>query len=331
MLDVAVLGTGWAGATHLNAFAKNPATNVAAVFGVPLEQAEQVAARHNCAAYDDFDKMVSQHRLDVIDICLPTFLHKEYFARCLAQDAHIVCEKPLALTHAEAEAIGDMAAGHPQKIMIAYTMRFFRPYEVAKRLIDSRKYGQVKSVFLSRLCPMPQGAPWREDAARSGGGILDLHIHDMDLAYWFLGMPERVDAVGSCVEGTDNWAQAFITFGYPQQHVVIEATQNLPQCAPYAMGYRIHFDRATLAYSYTAPEQATSDLEPRFGGDLRVYEHEADTGEPIAFEAHSPYESEIDYFVDCVVHDRPIDKGSVADAVAGLRLYELVKQALERQ
>jgi predicted dehydrogenase len=330
MLNVAVLGAGWAGGVHLKAYAKNKNTNIIGVFGLPDDLTKKTADQFDCKAYFRFDQMFEENNIDIVDICLPTCLHVKYLEECRKQNVNILCEKPMVLNLEEANRLKKTFISYTKKVMFAYTLRFISGYEVAKEYMDSKKYGDLKSIYLYRLTVMPPWADWYKDENLSGGGVLDLHIHDVDYAYWLLGFPNQVNAVGCRISGTENWVQSCSVFKYPdEKYAIIEVNQNMPKSFPLNAGFRINFEDATLVYQFTALETGKEDIEPEFFGEMKLYDRSERLSEKIDLDDSDPYEKEVFYFVDSVINNKPIGLGTIEDAINGMKMVHLIKKSLK--
>ena len=146
--------------------------------------------------YTDLEEMLQKEDIDLIDICLPTYLHKQYAVDMLNRGYWVLSEKPMALSFADCE---EMVAAANGRLMIGQCLRFSPQYLYAKDVIESGIYGKVTGATFRRL----SGAPlwgwdnWFMDPSRSGGVIFDLHIHDLDIIRVLFGDPKTV----SCVAG----------------------------------------------------------------------------------------------------------------------------------
>ena len=330
MLNVAVLGCGWAGKAHLRAYQKNRNTNIVSVFGIPFESTVKVAKEFGAKPYNDFDKMVREMDIDIIDICLPTYLHIEYLEKCKSRNVHIFCEKPFTLNYDESKELESQFKLYEKKIMVGYVVRFFNAYEIARNFVKENKYGNIISVYLYRLSAMPPWSPWYKDEKLSGGGVVDLYIHDLDYVYWLLGYPSKIYSVGSKIKNTNNWAQAFTVFNYPgETHAIIETNQDMPGYFPFTFGFRINYEDATLVYNFTAPEKEKGDFDSIFYGNLKIYERGKSFGREIKLDSKDPYEKEIFYFIDRVINNEPIEIGNLKDAVWGMQITDMVKSSLK--
>ena len=156
-------------------------------------QAEQDLGVDTFAGAQD---LLGIEALDLVDICVPTYLHSAVFQEALKARKHIFCEKPLARTWEEGEQILDLARGYPGKIGIGHVVRFMPQYLGIRNSVLAGEIGQAAVVRTFRGgARFPRGwQDWFSDFELSGGGILDLTIHDLDYLRWLFGEVERVYA-----------------------------------------------------------------------------------------------------------------------------------------
>ncbi len=147
--------------------------------------------------YTDLEEMLAKEELDVIDICLPTYLHCEYACKLLRRGYHVQCEKPMGMNEEECKKMIAAAEESGKKLMIGMCLRFDAVYAKLKEVLESGTYGKVESVYMERLSAMPRWGfeGWYHDYARSGGVIMDLHIHDVDMLRYLFGEPKAVSAL----------------------------------------------------------------------------------------------------------------------------------------
>lgn len=198
------------------------------------------------ATYTELDKMLATEDFEMVDICLPSFLHKEYTIRMLEAGKHVLCEKPMALCEADCLEMIETAKKYGKKLMIGQCLRFEPQYLYLKDLIDNETFGKVKYVNMTRISSLPLWGfeRWFQDTARSGGCAMDLHIHDVDMLRFLFGEPTSVSAVA--VDDVTRWQYISSRFFY--DGFVAEATGSWlePQGHPFRAGYRVCFDKATV-------------------------------------------------------------------------------------
>lgn len=200
---VALIGAGHIGGRHARQWA---ALDGAEVVGV-LDP-DGGAASALGTAYADWDALINQARPDIIDICAPTTLHREYAERAASAGKAVFVEKPLARTLADCDAIVEAVARANVPAMCGQVLRFFPEYAAARRLVTEGGVGTPAAVRTARLSGPPGSKKptdeltgkvtgWYADAARSGGVTLDSLVHDFDWLRWTFGPVRRVFARGA--------------------------------------------------------------------------------------------------------------------------------------
>src|SRR5262249_15186888 len=130
----------------------------------------------------------------VVDVCVPTPLHAKVVTAALAAGKHVLCEKPLARTLAETQAIARIARTATSFLMPAMCMRFWPEWAWLKQAVSKNRYGRVLSASFLRQGTIPPG--WYRDGELSGGALLDLHVHDTDFVCHLFGRPKSVSSQG---------------------------------------------------------------------------------------------------------------------------------------
>ena len=143
--------------------------------------------------------MLEKEKPDAVVVATPNDLHAPVAVAALEAGAHVLCEKPLAHRLDAARAIAEAARKRRRFVMLDLSFRFTGGARTAKRFLESGRCGDLyhSSTYWARTRGIPTWAQWFFTAARSGGGpVIDLGVHRIDLALWFLGEPavERVAA-----------------------------------------------------------------------------------------------------------------------------------------
>ena len=212
-MKVAVTGMGFMGLTHITALLKLEDVEIAAVCDSHPERLDLGNLKvegnlqtvdisledRGIRTYTDYDKMLSDGGFDFVDICLPTFLHEKFSIKAMEAGFHVFCEKPLSLVPEEGRRM-IAKAGETGKILgVGHCLRFWPGWVEIRELIESGKYGKVTAAHLSRLSAMPEWSDggWMLDYEKSGGPVLDLHIHDADMVRYLFGDPASLRSTGT--------------------------------------------------------------------------------------------------------------------------------------
>jgi UDP-N-acetylglucosamine 3-dehydrogenase len=192
-LSVGVIGAGAMGATHVRHWARVPGVRVKAVADLDLEKVRSVAGSVGAQAFESAGALLGSG-CDVISVCTPTDSHRALTEQALAAGCHVLCEKPMALSLADCDAM-ILAAQNAQKLLsVGQVVRFFPEYAAAKRQVDSGAVGKPAAVRARRGGGFPGWSEWFSDPSRTGGIIFDLGVHEFDWLLWCFGPVVRVYA-----------------------------------------------------------------------------------------------------------------------------------------
>lgn len=193
-LHIGLLGAGGIARAHLPGWLELGArVNVHTQDGSAEKLAAEYAARgHDVTAVPALDDLLARCR--AVDICTPTPTHKDLARAAIAAGRHVVCEKPLALTVPDAEDIAAAADAAGVRLHPAHVVRYFPAYAAMRDAVVRGELGPLAVLRFTRGGARPQWAPWFADPAQSGGVIMDLMVHDIDIARWVAGDVVRVHA-----------------------------------------------------------------------------------------------------------------------------------------
>ena len=202
MIKAGLLGLGTIGKVHLDAYKKlkeeNGNTILEACFDITDTNLEGVEGVRKYTNLDEFFEN-EKGRLDYIDICLPTFLHKEVSAKAMQYGFNVLCEKPMALSSEDTKKMCEASEKTGKTLMIAQVLRFSYHFSIINDYIKNETLGKIKSVkYTNYIGGLPSGQNgWFHDKKLSGGAIFDFHVHDVDLFTWYFGKPETLSTIGT--------------------------------------------------------------------------------------------------------------------------------------
>jgi myo-inositol 2-dehydrogenase/D-chiro-inositol 1-dehydrogenase len=200
MIRFGMVGLGRLGYRHAENIAfRTPGVELAAVCSVVPQELERASRDFAGAArYSDYGAMLKDKSLNAIFLCTPSGLHVAQIEAGLKAGLHVFSEKPLGVNVAECERAEQVVAAHPDQVFMLGFMRRYDPsYAYARQLIDEGRIGTPFMVRGYGLDPEALVAGAIKFAPTSGGIFLDMAVHDIDLANWYLGgTPESVWAIG---------------------------------------------------------------------------------------------------------------------------------------
>jgi len=148
--------------------------------------------------YHDMEEMIQKEDLDAVDLCIPTFLHGPCSIKAMELGMHVFCEKPMAMDVDTCNQMIETAKRTGKILMIGHTLRYWPAYIEAKKYMDQKTFGEVISGYFYRggETPIWSWENWLLTKERSGGCLLDQHIHDVDTVNWMFGFPSKVSTSG---------------------------------------------------------------------------------------------------------------------------------------
>ncbi len=183
---VAILGTGFIANIHIESYQRFvPDAEVVAIYGRDSAHVKEFAAKHHIPAwYDDIDKLLAEADADVVDICLPNYLHYDACMKAAAQNKHIIIEKPLAMTLEQADEMIAFCKQKGLKLMYAEELCFAPKYERVRALVES---GAVGDVYMLKQAEKHSGphSKWFYQKETAGGGVMmDMGCHALAWFRW---------------------------------------------------------------------------------------------------------------------------------------------------
>src|SRR5215211_887596 len=302
-MRVGLVGAGFMGGVHLNAYAGIPEAEVVGVAdarpGAAAAGAEMVGAR----PYASYTELVAAEDVEVVDVCLPTAFHRDLAVRAAGEGRHVILEKPIARTLEDAQQILEAFSVGGPRLFVGHVVRFFPEYAGIKEKIEAGDLGTIGVVRTSRRSPFLTGwNDWYADWRLSGGVLLDLVIHDFDFLRWALGEVERVYARGVLGREYNRLDYVIATLRFESGAIAhVEGHWGYP--GPFNYSIEVAGSRALLTADSTEPALVrliggTSDEIPDLASGKNPYEKELEhfvhciaTGEEPLVQAHDAFEA----------------------------------------
>jgi predicted dehydrogenase len=311
-LRVGIVGAGFMGETHLAAWAAEGLEAI--VFNRDPARAEALAGRFGAKTASSLDALLDS--VEVVDICTATHSHTEVALAAAAAGRHVICEKPLARTLPDAEAIVAACERAGVRLFAAHVVRFFPEYEAAHRLIADGAIGDPAVLRLKRASFRPRHGPghWFFDPAQSGGMVVDLMIHDFDYARWVAGDVTTVHCRSVGVErpelGVDH-AFAILTHA---SGAITHVTGSWAYAAPtFRTSFEIAGSHGLIEHDSESSRPIVSYLHPHGA------EASATVGLPQSPVAEDPYRLELREFHRAIVEGTP-SRVDPRDGLEALRI-----------
>src|SRR5437867_8149397 len=186
---VALLGSGFIADIHIESYHRFvPEAEVAAVYTRDAQRAEAFAKKHGIARwFSDLDQAITQSGCDVVDVCLPNYLHARAVIAAAEAGKHVIIEKPFCLTLEQADQMIAACKAANRKLMYAEELCFAPKYERVRKLVREGAIGKIHHL---RQCEKHSGphSDWFYNAEQSGGGaLMDMGCHGLAWFRWMLG------------------------------------------------------------------------------------------------------------------------------------------------
>jgi len=266
MLKVALVGCGFMGRMHYGRWNALDDVEVTAIChtdpdrlkqtyraGGNIDGSDEAIPFDELELYGDFDEMVAHGGVDAVSITLPTDLHAGFSIKALDAGLHVFCEKPMALNVAQCDDMIATVRRNAGFLQIGHCIRFWPEYARAKQIIDSGEYGQVVAAAFRRLASIPtwSSSNWFTDESRSGGMVLDLHIHDTDYVQYLFGTPRAVDSFGAR-DADFGWTHIVTRYMYgDDKPVTAEGSWHMMPSFGFEMSFNVLLEKATIVYDST--------------------------------------------------------------------------------
>ena len=298
-MRIGVIGLGFMRSTHLQAIARIPGAQLAAVMdlderrlsgdlsgiegnlGGPAQRMDFSGVRR----YRSVEEIASDPEVDAVDVCLPTFLHAPVTLQLLRAGKHVLVEKPMALDGAACDQMVAEAEKQGRVLMVAQVLRFAPAYQALHRYVRDGSVGSVRSAIFRRRCAVPGWGPWELDSSKSGGGVFDLLIHDVDMCLHLFGAPEAVSAAGAedMARGIDN---ILAQLHYPGiGFVAVTGGWHHAGDYPFSMEFTVVGDNGVVEYDSA-------------GRPVALYRANGESETPELADKDS-YQAEIEFFLEC--------------------------------
>lgn len=339
-VKVGIIGLGFMGSTHFRIHKDNPSAEVIAVADIDEAKLNgdwrkisgNIGDGDNTKpvnltgiqTYKDAMDLINNPEIDLVDICVPTFLHAKYILAALKAGKHVQCEKPMTRNLDEAREVLEASKNSKGFLMIGMCIRYWPEYQHAYQLIKSGKLGKIKSATFKRVSPNIVGGGWEDWYMKeklSGGAILDLHLHDTDAIRYFFGKPKKVTSFGSKGHRSDSGIDHVITNYYFDDDMLVAAEGGWTPAisTPFEMSFQIVGEKGTIRLSETGYKVILED------GTI-------ETPTPAKPGLPTGWHVELDYFVNCIIQNKnPYGFITIEEMIDSLNIVEAERESVIQQ
>ncbi len=313
MIKVALIGIGGMGKVHFDSYKTIDGAEVIAVADIRTEMAREKVEDENIRIYHDMQELLANETPDMVDICVPSYLHAELSIEALEKGVHVLCEKPMSLSSDETSRMIAAAEKSGKLFMTAHVVRFMSAYRYLKNIIDTKELGNPVHIDMRRLSVIPDWSweDWMRDIKKSGGSPIDLSIHDLDFVQYAFGQPKKVSGVYRKLKDNNDYITSELTY----DNFSITVTGGWFSCdIPFKAEYIAVFEKGYVELSDGKLIKNGEEIELTRG------EVSEDTG--INISGADGYADEIAYFVSCIENNKNPEMVTPQSSEDSIKLVE---------
>ncbi|MFC3749728.1 Gfo/Idh/MocA family protein [Paenibacillus sp. GCM10012306] len=310
-MKIGILGTGF-GAYHTQLWQKSGLAESIIVFGRNEGKLQHLQSEYKVDVTTRIDDILQDPEVSLIDICLPTTLHREYTIQALKHGKHVFCETPLCLTEEDLLAMQQAEQTYGRRVFVNQFIKFDPPYTYLHNVISGQKYGKLLSLTLKRETPPLWGDLGLKLIATN------LMIHELDFISGIRGPHNPAMVWGTNAE-KQGQALVRVTLQHPEGLTEVMASSQMPEKYPFMVGYEAYFEHGKLVYNEndygTGPAECT------------LLEYTSQGRQQIHLEGADPYEKSIEHVAHALQHGTDSCL-SIAHAAVSLETAFTIRQTL---
>ena len=327
ILRVGFIGAGGIAGTHMRYLKEMADVQLVAASDVSAAALDSVKANHGVeTVYEDWKAMLAAEKLDAVSVCTPNGLHAPATIDALNAGCHVLVEKPLAMDAKEGRKMIAAAEANDRKLIIAFQWRFHATTQMLRRASAAGIFGKIlytRCQALRRRGIPNWGVFGRKDL-QGGGPLIDIGVHNMEMAHYVMGSPEPVSAAGSIYTYMGNKPCAADCSWPDWDHKTYTVEDLAVGHIRFANGATMHLEASFAMHGEN--EWNFTFMGEKGGGQFapaKIYRDEAGT----MFDCTPAFEAKTDMFaikmrnfVDTVLYNKPTE----APAEAGLMVQKMI-------
>lgn len=317
MKKVALVGIGGMGGGHFSCYGSIENAEVIAVADVRTEMAKEKVNNGNIHIYGSLDELLENETPDIIDICTPSYMHRDMSIKCLEKGFHVLCEKPMSLNSEDTAAIIAAAEKSGKLFMTAHVVRFMTPYMYLKKVIDSKELGELLRLDMKRISEVPlwNWESWMMDLDKSGGTPMDLSIHDIDFIQYVLGEPKAVSGVYYKLKNNNDFIESQLVY----DNCIVSAEAGW-------YNYKLPFNASFNAIFENGQLELKDGKVYKNSEEIQLETGEISDNTGINISGTDGYGAEIRYFIRCVENGTKPELVTPESSQNSIRLVERIKK-----
>ena len=317
-LGIGIVGLGWVAEQHLSAWRANPHCRVVALCSRDRAKAEAWLARHGLAAtaYDDYEAMLRDPRVDVVSICTINDQHGAQAIAAAQAGKHVLIEKPAAMDLAELRQVTRAIDAAGVKSQVSFELHWSPFFQLLRGLLGAGALGGVFygefDYFSGNWPTWYVGWDWVKTKRSGGSAFLAAGCHAVDAMRQFMpGEAQEVTAFAGNFTGSFDYEATICALVRFSGGAIAKVASVIEGNTPYAFNVRLHGPRGTIVQN-----RVISELFQGQTGWAEFPTILPDTPQV----AHHPFQGEMDDLVDAILQDRP----ALVDIHDAVKTHELI-------
>jgi UDP-N-acetylglucosamine 3-dehydrogenase len=312
-MRVGILGTGF-GAFHAKMYKGHPDVQDITIFGRNKEKLDSISKDLSITATNSINDIIGNKEIDLVDVCLPSSMHRQYVIDALKAGQNVFVETPVCLIVEDAYAMLEAEKKYGKTVYVNQFIKNEYPYEYLYETVRSSVLGKLKALHIRRKTP-----PLWGDLSLSKI-VRNLMIHEFDFVTWLLGSPHKVTSSG--VNGHEGQSHVDALLSFENCFVEVQGSSMMPMGHPFTVGYEAVFEKGTIEYFEHGYECSCER-------SLVVFAN----GEKKELEIMSKdcYEESVKHVIECCIKNTPNRlslKAAVTSLEAALKVDEQVNKSL---
>ncbi len=197
---------------------------------------------------NNIDEIILDKDINLVDICLPSQLHKEYTIKAMKNGKDVFCETPVTLSLEDAMAIKEAGEKYGKKVFVNMFVKFQEAYQYIYTIKKENTLGKLKALHIKRKTPHLWGDLSLDTISPN------LMIHELDFVTWLLGKPNKITTSG--INSKQGESHVSSLLNYDDHLVEVQASSMMPKSYPFTVAYEALFEDGTIEYIDNGYEEA---------------------------------------------------------------------------
>lgn len=299
-MNIGILGTGF-GAFHAELYKKLSRNNSIKIYGRNIEKLHDLQKRLNIEITTDVNDILCDKEIELVDVCMPTFLHEKYVIEALKNGKNVFCETPISLNIDEALKMKEAAKKYNKAVFVDNFIKFEPAYKYLYDTVQNNSLGKLQTLQLSRKTPPIWGDLGLKNI------VTNLMIHEFD---FFNFIFDKADSISvTAIQPKEKASYVNVNIHSNDAVINIEGSSILPYSYPFTTSYEAIFQNGSLEfYSKQGPSISESVL--------KLFTN--DSEEEIKLDTANCYELSLNHVLQYINNNSP-SKLSLESAIDSLK------------